>query len=252
MAKIKSFRRVLGKRFSIPHYRSSTSNRSFCAENCWKAFRFVFLLFSLWLQHYLKYLFNSFFFLLQEKDRKNKCGAGERICFLPFFLFHAWSNLKIWPWIWEEICVVFMLPHIYWRWKNSSLEFLQKRGWKKFWLGKKLFFSGLCFLRIEKIEKSRWTYLCSEKFWRISVPSNSLEFQTLPLHLKKGWTLSIRKLLWKINKLELVSLSHLWFFTVKTSCSASIPWIFHFSPQSHLLKAFVFQCAFGCCRANGK
>lgn len=123
----------------------------------------------------------------KEKDRKTNVEP-EKGFFLPFFLFHAWTNLKIWPWIWEEICVVFMF---YSRKKFLFFSFLEKRGRQKFWLGKICCFPGcvICGGR-EGGSHYRERVFYARREWRwVLKNSCPFEFQkkflTLPLQLKR-------------------------------------------------------------------
>lgn len=56
-----------------------------------------------WLQFYLKYLFySSIPFGTRNKGSKNTNAEQEKRDFF-LFLFHAWSSLKIWPWIGRDL-----------------------------------------------------------------------------------------------------------------------------------------------------
>lgn len=138
------------QQFSISHYRCATSNtrremkkRKNVVQHSQRVSDLFFNYFPLFrLRHY-----SEIFIFPESIGKAQNVKQEEKRFFL--FLFHAWNNLKIWPWIGR---VFGCFQH----WKACSV------GWaaKKFLTCKILLFSGLFHLLLSKSQPGPGWGIC--------------------------------------------------------------------------------------------
>lgn len=93
------------QQFSISHYRCATSNtrremkkRKNVVQHSRRVSDLFFNYFPLFrLRHYSEIFIQLLYSPPESMEKSTECEAGRETIFL--FLFHAWNNLKIWPWI---------------------------------------------------------------------------------------------------------------------------------------------------------